>query len=283
MSIASGRPLIYFDWMMQVSSEPLSTEQIASLVRETFLRGAIHFEHTDSTNSQSLHLMASGEAIETPLLIYAESQSAGRGRGSNQWWSQSGSLTFSVIVDAGELGIAPQQQPQLSLMAGLALLRTGQSLIPRGDFAVKWPNDVYLAGKKLAGILTEVPPGYARHAVIGIGININNSFTDAPENLRHTSISLTDHSGQSFDRLEILTSFLRQFDELILDLAQGQPVFENWGECCLLSGRTVTIQAGPNAVTGLCRGIDDSGALLLETDRGLERMLGGVVTNWDSR
>lgn len=265
-----------------MSSEPLSAELLRALVKETFLRGVIHFEEADSTNTQSLQLIASEKISETPLLIYAESQSAGRGRGANQWWSQPGSLTFSVIVDIDELGIAPERQPQLSLLTGLALLHTGQSLLPRGDFAVKWPNDVYLSGKKLAGILTEVPPNSNRHAVIGVGLNVNNSFSEAPAVLRESSISLFDHAGQSLDRRDVLRSFLQQLDEQFLKLAQGEPVFENWPEHCLLTGKTVTIQAGPNTVTGICRGIDDSGALLLETDRGLQRMLGGVVSKWDS-
>lgn len=265
-----------------MSLEAISSEQLVSLINETFLRDVIHFEEADSTNTRSLQLMAAGRTIETPLLIYAESQSAGRGRGANQWWSQPGSLTFSVIVDTAELGIAPEQQPQLSLLTGLALLHTGQSLLPRGDFAVKWPNDVYLSGKKVAGILTEVPPGSARHAVIGVGLNVNNSFAEAPEGLQKSSISLADHSGQTLDRQDVLRLFLQRLDEQFLKLAQGETVFEHWPEYCLLTGKSVTIQAGPKAVTGLCRGIDNSGALLLETDRGIQRMLGGVVASWDS-
>lgn len=256
---------------------------LSALLKETFLRDVRHFEETDSTNTQSLQLIASGEALETPLLIYAETQSAGRGRGANTWWSQSGSLTFSLIVDIRELGIPPELQPQLSLLTGLALLQTSQSLIPHGDFAVKWPNDVYLSGKKLAGILTEVPPGSPRHAVVGVGVNINNSFTEAPAELHKSSISLADHSGQMLDRGEILKSFLQHLEEQFLQLAQGEPVFEHWPKYCLLTGKTVTLQAGPKTVTGLCRGIDDSGALLLETDRGLQRMLGGTVSKWGSR
>jgi len=263
-----------------VTNQAITAEILSALLHDTFLRGVRHFEETDSTNTQSLRLIASEEAIETPLLVYAETQTAGRGRGANAWWSQGGSLTFSVVVDLKELGIAPQQQPQLSLLSGLALLQTGQALIPRGDFAVKWPNDVYLSGRKLAGILTEVPPGSPRHAVIGVGININNTFAEAPADLRNSSISLADHSGQATDRGEFLKSFLQQLDEQFLKLAQGKPVFENWPAHCLLTGKTVTIQAGPNTVAGLCRGIDDSGALLLETERGLQRMLGGVVADW---
>ncbi|MBD3673026.1 MAG: biotin--[acetyl-CoA-carboxylase] ligase [Planctomycetaceae bacterium] len=261
--------------------EPLSSDDLAELVRETFLRDVLRFDETDSTNTQALALIAAGETLETPHLIYAESQTGGRGRGGNVWWSQPGSLTFSVIVNAAELGISPEQQPQLSLLTGISLLRTGQAILPRADFAVKWPNDVYLSGRKLAGILTEVPPQSFQHAVIGVGLNVNNEFHSAPAELQHTGISLADLSGRPHSRREILKQFLQHLDALFQSLSRGEPVLEEWPEHCLLTGKTVTIQAGPNEVRGVCRGIDESGALLVETRDGLETMLGGVVARWE--
>ena len=260
--------------------KPLSSDDLASLVRETFLRDVLTFEETDSTNTRALSFIASTQLVETPHLVYAESQTSGRGRGGNTWWSQPGSLTFSLIINMSELGLAPEQQPQLALLTGLAILKTGQQILPRADFAVKWPNDVYLADRKLAGILTEVPPQSPQHAVIGVGLNVNNEFQTAPPELQNTGISLADLSGQSQSRCEILTSFLQHLDELFQALSRGEPVLADWSDSCLLTGKTVTIQAGPNEIRGVCRGIDDSGALLLETNSGTERILGGVVANW---
>lgn len=261
--------------------EPLSSDDLAELVRETFLRDALRFDETDSTNTQALSLLASGQKLETPHLVYAETQTGGRGRGGNTWWSQPGSLTFSIIVNAAELGITPEQQPQLSLLTGIALLRTGQSMLPRADFAVKWPNDVYLSGRKLAGILTEVPPQSFQHAVIGVGLNVNNEFHAAPAELQETGISLADLSGRSHSRREILKQFLQHLDDQFQALSRGESVLADWPEHCLLTGKTVTIQAGPKKVQGVCRGIDDSGALLVETQDGLETLLGGVVASWE--
>ncbi|MDG2391625.1 MAG: biotin--[acetyl-CoA-carboxylase] ligase [Planctomycetaceae bacterium] len=260
--------------------KPLTSVDLQSLIKETFLRDILHFDETDSTNTQSLALLSTGQSIETPHLVYAETQTGGRGRGGNSWWSQPGSLTFSVIVDMSELGLIPNQQPQLSLLTGLAILKTGQSLLPRADFAVKWPNDVYLAGRKLAGILTEIPPQSNQHAVIGVGLNVNNAFQHAPEALQQTGISLADLSGQTHSRRDLLKTFLQHLDELFQALSRGEAVLKNWPEFCLLTGKNVTIQAGPNEICGICRGIDDTGALLLETDRGIERMMGGIVANW---
>ena len=72
---------------------------LETLLQDTFLANVIHFRETDSTNTRAIELLASSESVATPCLVYAESQSAGRGRGANQWWSASGSLTFSLIVD----------------------------------------------------------------------------------------------------------------------------------------------------------------------------------------
>ena len=265
---------------MVLESSPITRDALSFVMKETFLRGVLHFDQTDSTNTQALALLSSSQEIKTPYLVYAESQLGGRGRGSNRWWSQSGSLTVSVIVDTGELGLSPEKQPQLSLITGLALQKTGQALLPRGDFAVKWPNDVYLAGRKLAGILIEIPAQSSCHAVIGVGLNVNNLFSQAPEELQHTGISLSDLSGRTYDRADILKSFLQQLDELIQRLAQGDSVLEEWPEHCLLTGRQVTLQTGPIEVTGLCQGIDPAGALLLKTDEGLQRFLGGIVKSW---
>jgi BirA family biotin operon repressor/biotin-[acetyl-CoA-carboxylase] ligase len=261
--------------------EPLTPDDLQEIVSQTFLREVQHFEETGSTNTEAIESLTTIPATEPPALFYAESQTAGRGRGGNIWWSQPGSLTFSLLVDMSELGLTPEQQPQLSLLTGLALLQTGQTVLPRADFAVKWPNDVYLDGRKLAGILTEVPPQSNHHAVIGVGLNVNNEFRNAPAELQQTGISLTDLSGQSHSRLGILKTFLQHLDELLLKLSQGEKVLEKWPDYCLLSGKTVTIQAGPNNIIGTCQGIDESGALLLNTNTGTQRILGGVVVSWE--
>jgi len=110
---------------------------------------------------------------------------------------------------------------------------------------------------------------------------VNNEFRNAPAELQQTGISLTDLSGQSHSRLGILKTFLQHLDELLLKLSQGEKVLEKWPDYCLLSGKTVTIQAGPNNIIGNCQGIDESGALLLNTNTGTQRILGGVVVSWE--
>jgi len=154
----------------------IGSADLESLLQGTFLANVIHFRETDSTNTRAIELLASGDSVTTPCLVYAESQSAGRGRGANQWWSVSGSLTFSLIVDLKRTGLLVEQIPLLPLLTGMAILRTGEAMLPGADFKLKWPNDVYLSDRKLAGVLIEVPSQSDGRAVIGIGLNVNNSF-----------------------------------------------------------------------------------------------------------
>ena len=277
------------------ADHPLTESDLNSLLESTFLRGVRHFEETDSTNGQAIKWLASDSktTTETPHLIYAESQTAGRGRGANLWWSQSGSLTFSVVIDLQKSGLTPSQQIKLPLLTGLAVLRTGQSLADRStyvphDFALKWPNDVYLAGRKLAGILIEVPsatPGNSNatppvHAVIGVGLNVNNSWANAPDDLQTQGISLSDHTGSSFNRLAILKVFLKHLETLTQGLADGQPVLDDWSDHCLLTGKRVTLLVGEKNISGECMGLAPSGALILQTAQGTQEFIGGIVKSW---
>ena len=258
----------------------VSQTDLESLLQDTFVDNVIHFRETDSTNTRAIGLLATGDAVETPCLVYAESQSAGRGRGANQWWSASGSLTFSLIVDFKRIALSVEQIPLLPLLTGLAILRTGEALLPAADLKLKWPNDVFLADRKLAGVLIEVPSQVAGHAVIGVGLNVNNSFANAPAELSFTGISLSDQLDASLSRIEVLRRMLQELAGLMESLAAGEGVFDDWSDYCLLTGKQVTLQTGASRVIGRCHGIDASGALLIATSAGMQAFFGGVVESW---
>ena len=276
-----------------MSNRPLTESDLHQLLDTTFLKSVRHFSQTDSTNEQAIKFLSAEDTSQTPCLIYAESQTAGRGRGANQWWSQAGSLTFSVIVDANEFVLSPEELIKLPLLTGIAVLRTckaavGDSTDCESDFALKWPNDVYLSGRKLAGILIEVPSltaatateATARHAVIGVGLNVNNSWVDAPEDLRGKGISLFDCDDVIFDRLEILNVFMGHLETLIQSLSNGLPVLDDWSEYCLLTGKHVTLQVGNQEMSGECMGLASNGALILQTAQGAKQFIGGIVKSW---
>lgn len=259
----------------------LSQESLDSLRRSTFLREVRYHSQLASTNSHAIELLAEDRNIACPSLIYAAEQTAGRGRGSNRWWSNRGGLTFSLMLEIEPSGLSSEQVPLVSLLTGLSVMKACQHELPRADFSVKWPNDVYLSDCKLAGILVEVPPGRTDVLVIGIGINVNNSFRESPQEIRDTAISLTEVGGQEYDSLKLLERLLVSLEEFLSQLVRGENVIEElWPAHCLLTGKQTTLKSGPHLVTGLCLGIDSRGALRLQTPRGEERFFGGTVESW---
>jgi BirA family biotin operon repressor/biotin-[acetyl-CoA-carboxylase] ligase len=236
-----------------------------------------------STNDRALEL-APREALPTPFLIACGEQTAGRGRGSNRWWSGPGALLFSLVLDPGQVGSAglrTDHWPRVALTAGVALCEALGALAPHLSGGLKWPNDVLLAGKKLAGILVEIPPTRPpapRRLVLGMGINVNNSLAEAPADVRAVGTALCDASGLEFDPTEVLIAWLDRFAGNLGRLAADDPALPlGWQSRCVLSGRTIELLAGDRLVRGTCRGIDTDGALLLETAAGPERLYAGVL------
>jgi BirA family biotin operon repressor/biotin-[acetyl-CoA-carboxylase] ligase len=220
--------------------------------------------------------------LETPMLILALGQSAGRGRGENAWWSAEGALTFSLILDAREFGLAPERWPQVSLATGLAICEALESLLPKAALKLKWPNDVMLGGKKLSGILSEIPSANKSRIVVGIGINVNNRLSQAPAEVQNRAASLADVSHSPHDLTEVLIRILQQIEAELARLAEGLFKFsKRFRERCWLSGREVRVTGGLIEIQGFCQGIDEDGALLVQTPIGIERILSGTVIALD--
>ena len=243
-----------------------------------------------STNDHALQLAAQTD-LPTPLLVLAEEQTAGRGRGSHRWWSQAGALAFSLVLDAAPLRLSLDQWPRVALTAAVAVCQVLEDTVPRLECGIRWPNDVFVAGQKICGILPELPlpreepdgpklrrPGPVR-LVLGIGINVNNSLRRAPADLRAIGTSLFDLTGDRYDLTDLLVQVLERLSRGLIALAKGDPqLVQVWAQRCVLQGRTIELQTGLTQVRGICKGIDSEGALVLHTPRGRERSFGGVVT-----
>jgi BirA family biotin operon repressor/biotin-[acetyl-CoA-carboxylase] ligase len=246
------------------------------------LVAAIDFhESLGSTSDRALALGAQGE-VELPLLVLAMRQTTGRGRGSNRWWSAEGALTFSLVLEAPTDRLPAQRWPQVALVAGIAVCEALAAFAPRANLAVKWPNDVYLDGGKVCGILSESIPGWRDRLVVGIGINVNNRGQETGE--RGQAAALMEHDGVPRDLTDVLLSVLDEFDRRWRELLGGR--FEAaaavYRERCFLTNKTVTIeQPGGQTVVGVCRGINDSGGLRVQTERGEETVVSGAVVSWD--
>ncbi len=254
------------------------TSCLRQIERETFIRRAEWFMELASTNSQAMTLAGQDESA-LPLLIGAIRQSAGRGRGQNAWWSADGALTFSLLFNPLEHGLPFSRWPQIALATGLAVADTLESYLPPASVQLKWPNDVYAAGRKICGILTEVPSGRTDRLVVGIGVNVRNSLREAPAELQSTAVSLIDLLGDSCPLLgEILFAMVTRWHAWLQRLAAGEIDFPTlWRTKCYLTGHQVTVSQGPETLSGTCLGLDRDGTLLLESDGGVQRILAGTI------
>ena len=148
-------------------------------IRPRGLCGEVEFHaEIGSTNDRAAELACGGQ-LACPVLVLAAHQTGGRGRGSNRWWSAPGALTFSLVLDAQHVGLPTERWPQIALAAGAAVGDASSNRF-RKRRRLKWPNDVYLAGKKTGGILVEVPADGRGQLIVGIGVNVNNSLAALP-------------------------------------------------------------------------------------------------------
>jgi BirA family biotin operon repressor/biotin-[acetyl-CoA-carboxylase] ligase len=168
----------------------------------------------------------------------------------------------------------------LTAWAALSVAETCRAL-GGVETTIKWPNDVLLAGKKIAGILVEAPPASPpapRRLVLGMGWNVNNSLRGAPPDVQAVGTSFCDTAGHDFDISTLLIGWLDHFARHLRALAAGDPALASrWQSLCALAGQRIELMSGNRRVSGLCRGIDCDGALLVETEAGPERLYAGVL------
>ncbi len=247
------------------------------ILASTFVERIEFHDEIDSTNDRAMELARDSD-VPCPLLVLSESQTKGRGRGSNQWWAGPGSLTFTLLL---RTELPPARLPQISLTAGLAVCEAIEQVLDQPGVQLKWPNDVYLQERKLCGILIELPPRQFQLIAIGIGINVNNSALHAPPDLRSLAIALSDVAKHELSRAEVLVHTLGQVEERLDWIGRRDAeLWTKWRERCLLTGRTVELEIGSRQLEGLCRGIDEEGALIVDTPKGTERCFAGAVTKF---
>ena len=222
------------------------------------------FPEIDSTNRLAKELAQSGCPEWT--LVLADFQSRGRGRLDRTWESPPGAnLMLSLVLRPGlELGHAflPTMAAAVS-MARAVEAETGLRPL------LKWPNDLFLKGRKLAGVLTELKAakGRVEWAVVGLGLNVSAH----PPGLGATD--LARELGRSVDRAALVRGYLMELKERAG--ADPETLRQEWTGLSYTLGRRVTVDDQGKKVTGLAIGIDEQGALILETEQGRERVVCG--------
>ncbi len=214
------------------------------------------------------------DALFAPAVVVAGRQLAGRGRGSNTWWSGDGSLTATFALAADE-SVAAHHVP---LLAGLAVRAAAAELSGVAGVQLKWPNDVLHAGRKVAGLLCERVNGAD---LIGVGLNVDCEAADVPPHLRDRVTSLNAIAGRPVDLTAAVVSVARHLHRALAhrDAGTFAAALHEYDRHHALLGRRVTVTGGPGEppVTGTCEGLDEMGRLLLRDRSTLHRVIAGHV------
>lgn len=235
------------------------------------------FKETTSTNDVIEKLARDG--VKEGVVVFAESQTKGRGRLGRKWISPAHKgLWFSILLRPN---LNPQETTQLTVASATALRRaiiSETNLRPE----IKWPNDILIGGKKVVGILTEMSAELDRvqYVILGIGVDVNLGAGDFPAELRKIATSLKIASGASVDRAELAAVIMRELDADYARVVGGQfaAVADEWEAQCATLGRNVTVHMGERRIQGRAESLDDDGTLLVRTQHGrLERIIGGDV------
>jgi BirA family biotin operon repressor/biotin-[acetyl-CoA-carboxylase] ligase len=241
--------------------------------------GLATFEHhaTVSSTMERARELALVPGCPLPAAVVADLQSFGRGQRGARWWQAPGSLAVSVVVDASAM---PQASPPAiwSLACGVALAESVAVLVPTIEPLLRWPNDVEVSGRKLAGILVETTPG--GRAIFGIGVNTTGSCRDAPPPLDARLVTLPDLTGSTLPRESLLAAFLPRLFQLLAATVDDPEAFvRRYRARCGLDGQPVTVFSGDQRLTGICRGVAADGRLVLDTSGGRVHVTSGSLTH----
>ncbi len=256
----------------------LLPEMLDPLVRGTIFAGHIHhYYRVGSTNT--LALEAAAACAPEGSVFLAEQQTAGRGRGHNQWHSaKSTGIYCSVVLRPA---VPPSDVVILTLAAGLAVQSAVQEIDSRVNPDLKWPNDLLAEGKKVCGILTEMSSEATsvRYIVAGIGLNVNH--VTFPDELEPIATSLRLITGAEWSRIEVCAALLKSLDREYRNLLKNPNAhadilrrFEEGSSTA--RGREIWIEETP-ALDGITEGLDQHGFLQIRTREGLKTVYSGTV------
>lgn len=254
----------------------LTTLEVGPLLTTRELgRTLHHYDELDSTNAKAFELAHEGGFHGE--VIVAEHQTAGKGRRGRAWVSVAGkSLAMSVIVRPE---IAPSRAPELTLVAAVALVET---LIDSGvEATIKWPNDIQLGGKKVAGILTELSADVERvhFVILGIGVNLNSELADFPSDVAELATSVALNRKSPVHRGLFMAALLSKLEAWLERWTEEgfEPVRLAWKKHAPMLGQEVLVRSDSKELRGVAKDLDEAGALLLDLGDRTERVLSGDV------
>ena len=260
-----------------VANVPLAAEVTPHLATKALGRRIEYLAVVDSTNRAAGDFARQGAGEGT--VVVAEAQSAGRGRMGRRWESPAGeNLYFSVILTPD---VEPARVPQLALVAAVAVHEGLARMCPDIAGRIKWPNDILVGGRKVAGILCEasLEADRVHRVILGIGVNVNGTALPGP--LRASATTLRLAGGAEVSRPRLLAAVLNHLEtryEQWLREGSLAGLLDYFGRFSALDGKTVTAENQTGRVRGMVRGISPGGELLIETAGGAQvHLLAGDV------
>ena len=221
---------------------------------------------TDSTNAEIARSL-SAHPLQEDLVVIADRQTKGKGRLGRAWHSEPETgIYLSTFIRPN---ITPEKLPILTLMVGLATVIAVNEFIPQPAL-LKWPNDLLLKGKKIAGILCEYHSRKNPAVIIGIGINVNQ--IQFPSGLKDIATSLKLEFGKDINRTALIKSLITQLDVQYNEFQNNkvQALIDNWTRNSDLFGKTISLNKGNQIINGKAIRLDNRGRLVIANDSGKE-------------
>jgi BirA family biotin operon repressor/biotin-[acetyl-CoA-carboxylase] ligase len=249
------------------------TVEFSKKLHSDIVKKLLVYETLDSTNSTAKELARAG--INEGTIVIAQKQNKGRGRFERIWESPEGGVYLSFILRPR---IPVEKASILPLVAALAVSKTIGSYGLR--VSIKWPNDVLVNEKKIAGILleSEVNEHTINYVVVGIGINLNVAINNLPSEIRTRSTSMISELGHPLDYYEFLTAFFKQFEVFyaLFINQQYERIIAEWKTSTDTLGKTILVHTSAETIKGIAFDVDQLGFLLLKTENGeIRKILSG--------
>ena len=251
--------------IIQPPDKLLPQEIIPNLKTKFIGKNYFYFEEIDSTNIQ-----AKRENYEDGTVIFAESQTAGKGRKNRKWQSHKGLGLYFTIALKPDMEV--NYLSHFSLLFNYSVFKVLRNYVDR-EIKIKWPNDIYLNGKKITGFLIEssIENNSISKLIVGVGINVNQSLKDFEEDIKEVATSLKIEEGKTFNRKEIFLDILQQIEKDYLKFIKEKyldikKIEENllW-----LNQDVMILEDGKPILSGKLIGLNEDGSLMLKTDEGL--------------
>ncbi len=248
--------------------KPLNKKLILEGLKDTIFKDAIILEEIDSTNEFAKRI-----SKKDNVLIVAEHQTAGKGRRGRRWFSKKyANLLFSLLLKPD---LTKEYTFSLSMALALSSVFSIEK-IAEVKALIKWPNDIYVNQKKIAGILTEFSLKGEKldYVIIGMGINVN--WAPKAEELLYPATSLKDETGRTFEREILLLDILKRFSDYYKKILSGDidELYRSWNEHSLIIGKTVSAEDGTK---GKALRIEKDGSLIILADGKEKRITYGDI------